>query len=108
MPKTYTNEEKIAALKYVDEHPELEKYEIAKRLKIEKNTLYAWTSKLGRAKILGAVSSSLAAAAAERPSPFVASPAVHSNDPDARIRALEIENAHLRKLVSVYREMAGV
>src|SRR5687767_11225431 len=106
MPKTYTNEEKIAALKYVDEHPELEKYEIAKRLKIEKNTLYAWTSKLGRAKILGAVSSSLAAAAAERPSPFVSngSPAAHSNDPDARIRALEIENAHLRKLVSVYRE----
>lgn len=120
MTKNYTLEEKRAAVRYVDEHPDVDIYEAASRLKIKKNTLYAWTSEKGRAKIFGETRELLGAAANERSTaaivrpltsvPRVTSSAAAEAEPDvyARIRALEIENAHLRKLVAIYREMTGI
>lgn len=62
--KYYSPEQKAEALKYIDTHPGTTIMDAATELKIEKNTLYAWTSKAGRKKIAEEVQEYIRAAAA--------------------------------------------
>lgn len=83
-------------------------YEVARELKVEKNTLYMWSSKKGReefAKRTGEIAGRLAAT---EPAPARA----NGHRADAALaeenERLRRENAGLKKLVEAYREMAGV
>lgn len=51
--RTYTKDFKRDALKYLEEHPEMKIKSVAEYLGIPKETLYDWSKKANREKILG-------------------------------------------------------
>jgi hypothetical protein len=112
MRKRYTLADKQNAIQYIDDHPDVPIYEVAKRLKIEKNTLYIWNSKGGRTAIRDAIHtdtvSHLSAAAAEKLDDVVLSSPPADVNTAWRIKTLEKELASLRELTGVYRKMLGL
>lgn len=111
--KKYTDAQKIEALRRVDSGEAV--YDVAKALNIEKNTLYLWTSKKGRRKLEPVISAirdagreHAARAPIDRePSREPLHPLVLTSPTD-EVERLRRENEFLRRLVSTYREMAGL
>jgi uncharacterized protein YjcR len=114
----YTALDKQNAIDFVDSHPELPIEDAAKKLGVEKNTLYSWTSKAGR-KAIGEAVKEIRAVKAKHPSavfqaysipePVKADRAeAPTNDTARRLEELERENAFQKKIIEAYRERFGV
>lgn len=98
--KNYTLEDKAQALRMVDSGEKV--YEVAKKLGINKTTLYAWTNKDGRREIQEAIAAVRGARSeAVQRADYVptALPVERSN---GRVEALERENAALKELLRTY------
>lgn len=101
MPRSFSRAEKLAVIKWVDDHPDVPVHEAAKILKVEKNTLYSWNSTDGRKKILNATADEIVRLEAESPSTPPSEAAKTIAELRARVVALE-------KLVNIYKSMAGM
>ena len=51
--KSYSSDFKRDAIKYIDEHPEMNIKDVASYLGVPKDTLYGWTKSDARAKLFG-------------------------------------------------------
>lgn len=127
---SYSPQDKINALAWIDAHPKVPIQEASKVLGIEKNTLYSWTSKAGRKAIQEAIEivqeeaqraatreasrrpmQSYDPAPMGRPEPVRSAEVRYESERStgsARERELEAENKFLKSMVEAYRERFGI